>query len=124
MKSALLASFAAVTLAFKEEVKELSYIQRWADVPTVNYRPVVGVLTQPYREKAGKMNHTIEEAEYIEEEEQKMFEPYSTFVYANYATFLETAGAQVVPLIFGEDWETTKFKVDHLNGILFPGGDS
>lgn len=53
-----------------------------------------------------------------------MFSPYSTFVYSNYATFLETAGAQVVPLLFGEDWETTKYKIDHLNGILFPGGDS
>lgn len=70
------------------------------------------------------MNYTIAESDYIESKEKSMFDPYFTYVYANYATLLETAGAQVVPIMYGEDWETTVFKLERLNGVVFPGGDA
>jgi hypothetical protein len=39
------------------------------------------------------MNMTASEAEYVDTEEKSMFSGYDTYLYANYGTFLETAGA-------------------------------
>lgn len=40
-----------------------------------------------------------------------------------YVTFMESAGARVVPLILGETWDVTLDKINRVDGILFPGGD-
>ena len=43
---------------------------------------------------------------------------------AAYVEFLQGSGARVVPLISTEDWTVTQEKINKLDGILFPGGDS
>eukprot|EP00355_Strombidium_rassoulzadegani_P005599 CAMPEP_0168620262 /NCGR_PEP_ID=MMETSP0449_2-20121227/7040_1 /TAXON_ID=1082188 /ORGANISM="Strombidium rassoulzadegani, Strain ras09" /LENGTH=50 /DNA_ID=CAMNT_0008661249 /DNA_START=147 /DNA_END=299 /DNA_ORIENTATION=- len=43
---------------------------------------------------------------------------------ATYVRFIEAQGAQVVPLIIGEERNVTMEKISKLNGILMPGGDS
>jgi gamma-glutamyl hydrolase len=39
-------------------------------------------------------------------------------------SWLESAGARVVPLIYHEDWNVTMEKIDNLNGILYCGGSA
>lgn len=38
--------------------------------------------------------------------------------------FLENSGARVVPLLYGEDWNETLDKLDHLNGVFYCGGEA
>ena len=51
------------------------------------------------------------------------FEGYSSYLMSAYVTFMESAGARVVPLILGETWDVTLDKINRVDGILFPGGD-
>jgi hypothetical protein len=40
-----------------------------------------------------------------------------------YIKYLESAGARTVPLVYNKtDFTEVLDKIDHLNGILFPGG--
>jgi gamma-glutamyl hydrolase len=48
---------------------------------------------------------------------------YTSFIMSDYVLFMEAAGARVVPLVLGEDQDTTLEKLSKLNGVLFPGGD-
>lgn len=41
----------------------------------------------------------------------------------NYITFLESAGARVVPIIYKGDHATEMAKLDKVNGILYAGGE-
>ena len=45
-----------------------------------------------------------------------------SYIMSSYVSFVESAGARVVPLIHGEDWDTTLAKLQKINGVLFPGG--
>lgn len=40
-----------------------------------------------------------------------------------YVNFVEQSGAQVVPLLHNESKESLDYKLAHIDGILFPGGD-
>jgi hypothetical protein len=48
--------------------------------------------------------------------------PYNSFIQATCVTFLQAAGARVVPLILGEPKEKTAEKLSKCNGVLLPGG--
>lgn len=54
----------------------------------VNNRPIIGVLSQPL------LKHDRENPE---------FKGYASYIMKNYITFLESAGARVVPLIWDGD---------------------
>ena len=40
-----------------------------------------------------------------------------------YVRYIQASGARVVPLIEGESEEILLHKLNHINGVLFPGGD-
>ena len=40
-----------------------------------------------------------------------------------YVRYIQASGARVVPLIQGESEEILLHKLNHINGVLFPGGD-
>lgn len=66
-------------------------------------RPVVGILALPNQ---GDYNLTG-----------------SAFIDAGYVKWLEMAGARVVPLIITHPWSSLQYLVEHLDGVLFTGGD-
>jgi gamma-glutamyl hydrolase len=41
-----------------------------------------------------------------------------------YVQFVESAGARVVPIIYNGDRETELKKLEKVNGVILPGGDS
>ena len=41
---------------------------------------------------------------------------------AAYPDFMKSAGARVVPIIWGEETSVTDDKLNKINGVLFPGG--
>jgi len=47
----------------------------------------------------------------------------ATYIMQNYITFLESAGARVVPIIYKGDHATEMAKLDKVNGILYAGGE-
>lgn len=73
----------------------------------MNSRPIIGALTQPL------LDH---------DKADPRFEGYDSFIMKTYVSFLESAGARVVPLIFGSDFETEAAKLPHLNGVFYAGG--
>jgi gamma-glutamyl hydrolase len=40
-----------------------------------------------------------------------------------YVKYIESSGARVVPIIWGEPEEDILEKLKHIDGVLFPGGD-
>lgn len=68
-------------------------------------QPLIGVLTVPSE---------------LEEYSQNF---YST-IEATYVKYIESAGAQVVPIPWDANYSELEFLFDHLNGILFTGGDT
>lgn len=70
-----------------------------------NDRPIIAILSQPthYRSPSGKKQ---------------------SYIAASYVKFLESAGAQVIPLLFDDDENTIKTLLSQVNGLLFPGGDA
>lgn len=67
-------------------------------------RPVIGVLTQPSDEGLYK------------------FGP--TYIAASYVKYIESGGAQAVPIRFDAPVEELQFVFSQINGVLFPGGGS
>jgi len=45
-----------------------------------------------------------------------------SYIMSAYVKYMESAGARVVPIIYGEDPAIVKDKLSKLDGILFPGG--
>ena len=41
----------------------------------------------------------------------------------SYVRYIQSSGAWVVPLIESESEEILLHKLNHINGVLFPGGD-
>ena len=71
----------------------------------LNPRPIIGVLTQP----------------------SKYFSPTGvkqSYIASSYVKYLESAGAQVIPILYDYDEMTLKTIFNQLNGLFFPGGDA
>lgn len=51
------------------------------------------------------------------------FNDYSSYIMSTFVTFMESAGARVIPLVRGEPENVTLDKLSKINGVLFPGGD-
>lgn len=70
-----------------------------------NLRPIVGILTQPI---------------------DSSFDPSlgTQYMPASYVKFVESAGAQVVPVFYNSTTEELQEVFNSINGILFPGGSS
>lgn len=73
----------------------------------VNPSPVIGVIAQRLSDSMST---------------DELFEGKTRYIQQSYVTFLEAAGARVVPILSNEDEEVTKEKLANLNGVLFPGG--
>lgn len=71
----------------------------------LNDRPVIGILSQPCK--------------YLSPEGKKQ-----SYIAASYVKFLESAGAQVVPILYDYDETTLTNIFSKINGIFFPGGDA
>ena len=73
-----------------------------------NEEPVIGILTQ-----------TLED--FMHDDER--FDGYKSYIMASYVKFMESSGARVVPIINEETFDQINDKINHVDGILFPGGD-
>jgi hypothetical protein len=75
--------------------------------PTVpeNTRPIIGILTQPAPSSMHKP-------------------PGTTYLAASYVKYVESTGAQVVPILMNQTIDYYLHLFNSLNGVLFPGGDS
>ena len=47
---------------------------------------------------------------------------YSSYIMSAYVKYIEAQGARVVPITTSESIEQIKDKLEHLDGVLFPGG--
>jgi len=70
-----------------------------------NTRPIIGILTQPTPSTWHKPAGT-------------------TYIAASYVKYVESTGAQVVPIRMYQSIEYYSHLFNSLNGVLFPGGDS
>lgn len=51
------------------------------------------------------------------------FEGKKSYIMSAYVKYMESSGARVVPIIWGEPENVTLDKISQLDGVLFPGGD-
>jgi gamma-glutamyl hydrolase len=85
------------------------FLKELSDAPLDrNEQPVIGILSQ-----------TLED--YMKNDTK--YEGYQSYIMSSYVKYIEAQGARVVPIIYGEPKNTTLFKVAHVDGVLFPGGD-
>eukprot|EP01137_Pigoraptor_chileana_P007983 Opistho-2@54269 len=80
---------------------------RPANNAEVNYRPIIGIMTQPVQEEAQLSSSNATTASYVS---------------ASYVKFLESAGARVSIFHYDDDIATLKARLANINGFLFPGG--
>ncbi|MCD7468606.1 Gamma-glutamyl hydrolase 2 [Datura stramonium] len=73
--------------------------------PTLNYRPVIGIVSHP-GDGANRLNNASD----------------VSYIAASYVKFAEMAGARVIPLIYTEPPEILNQKLNLVNGIIFTGG--
>ncbi|XP_050393733.1 gamma-glutamyl hydrolase A [Patella vulgata] len=69
---------------------------------TINYRPVIGILTQRVSQELSQYG--------------------DTYIPASYVNYLEESGARVVPIRAGRPESYYKNIFSQINGVLFPGG--
>ncbi|XP_071725936.1 gamma-glutamyl hydrolase 2-like [Rutidosis leptorrhynchoides] len=74
--------------------------------PSLNYRPVIGIVTHPGDGASGRLSNATN----------------ASYIAASYVKFVESAGARVIPLIYNEPLETLQMKLNLVNGVLFTGG--
>ncbi|CAF1668513.1 unnamed protein product [Rotaria magnacalcarata] len=72
--------------------------------PIENSRPIIGILTQPASSIWQTSNRT-------------------TYLAASYVKYVESTGAQVVPIRMYQPIDYYLHLFNSLNGVLFPGGD-
>ena len=84
----------------------------WKTGRSINLRPIVGILTQPYGSEVG--------GEKVVEDGNRMV--HNSYIAASYVKWAESAGARVVPLHFDASDEELTDRFRSINGILFPGG--
>ncbi|XP_059053807.1 gamma-glutamyl hydrolase A-like [Achroia grisella] len=77
------------------------------DLPIINDRPIIGVLSQ-------------EQSAYLHT--KYPVENYTSYIAASYVKDVEASGARVVPLLIGKSREYYREMMSKLNGILLPGG--
>ena len=78
---------------------------------SLNYRPIIGVLTQPIDDGMKQKNPQLAN--------------YSSYIMASYINALGAAGARTVPLIFNNPNTTEELeKIDKINGVFYCGGDA
>lgn len=70
---------------------------------------MIGILTQPLDDN-------------IRKNDVEGFKPYNSYIMAAYVKYIEASGARVVPIINEETNSTTLQKLEHLDGVLYPGG--
>ena len=51
------------------------------------------------------------------------FKGKQSYIMSAYVKYMQSSGARVVPIIWGENQNVTLNKIAHLDGVLFPGGD-
>uniref|UniRef100_A0A7S3CJB2 folate gamma-glutamyl hydrolase n=1 Tax=Strombidium rassoulzadegani TaxID=1082188 RepID=A0A7S3CJB2_9SPIT len=73
----------------------------------LNEAPVIGIVSQKI---------------YFSHPEDHRFDNYTSFIMGAYVNFVESAGAQVIPLVFDEPEQVTLDKLSKINGVLLPGG--
>ncbi|XP_019233050.1 PREDICTED: gamma-glutamyl hydrolase 2-like [Nicotiana attenuata] len=74
--------------------------------PTLNYRPVIGIVSHPGDGASGRLNNGTD----------------VSYIAASYVKFAEMAGARVIPLIYTEPPEILNQKLNLVNGVIFTGG--
>nr|XP_009630845.1 gamma-glutamyl hydrolase 2-like [Nicotiana tomentosiformis] len=74
--------------------------------PTLNYRPVIGIVSHPGDGASGRLNNGTD----------------VSYIAASYVKFAEMAGARVIPLIYSEPPEILNQKLNLVNGVIFTGG--
>ncbi|KAH9779193.1 gamma-glutamyl hydrolase 2 [Citrus sinensis] len=74
--------------------------------PSLNYRPVIGILSHPGDGASGRLSNATN----------------ASYIAASYVKFVESGGARVIPLIFNEPEEILFEKLELVNGILYTGG--
>eukprot|EP01136_Pigoraptor_vietnamica_P006174 Opistho-1_new@38770 len=77
---------------------------------TENYRPIIGVLTQPVK------------AEISTDDNGATDNTTAAYIAASYVKFLESAGARVSIFQYDADITSIQDRLSHVNGFLFPGG--
>ena len=80
----------------------------WLKSVDLDEKPVIGIVSQTIDFHPDPSDHR--------------FDNTTSYIMEAYVNFMEAAGAQVVPLIYGEDEAVTKEKLSKINGVLFPGG--
>lgn len=80
----------------------------WKDKVDINKEPVLGVITQSLEN-------------YMQGDPR--FKDYKSYVMVDYVRYLEASGARVIPIVYNETAAVTQDKMDHIDGVLFPGGD-
>jgi len=73
-----------------------------ADRAKMNYRPIIGILTQPTGNSLRKLG--------------------SSYIAASYVKYVESGGGRVVPIFHNATIKELDSLFDSINGILFPGG--
>ncbi|KAJ8556085.1 hypothetical protein K7X08_022843 [Anisodus acutangulus] len=74
--------------------------------PTLNYRPVIGIVSHPGDGASGRLNNASD----------------VSYIAASYVKFVEMAGARVIPIIYTEPPEIINQKLNLVNGVIFTGG--
>lgn len=79
--------------------------QKHDDKPIVNHRPIIGIVTQKC---STQYTPKVKSSE--------------TYIASSYVKHLESAGAQVVPILSTYSKKKVLHIVNRINGVLFPGG--
>nr|GEV70771.1 gamma-glutamyl hydrolase 2 [Tanacetum cinerariifolium] len=74
--------------------------------PSLNYRPIIGIVTHPGDGASGRLSNATN----------------ASYIAASYVKFVESAGARVIPIIYNEPIEIIEKKLNLVNGVLFTGG--
>ncbi|XP_051135511.1 gamma-glutamyl hydrolase 2-like, partial [Andrographis paniculata] len=99
----------AATILMPWEVDSFEAVPRCpAEDPSINYRPVVGILSHPGDGASGRLTNATN----------------ASYIAASYVKFVESAGARVIPLIYNEPEEVIYKKLNLVNGVIFTGGSA
>ncbi|XP_009106586.1 gamma-glutamyl hydrolase 2 [Brassica rapa] len=74
--------------------------------PSLNYKPVIGILSHPGDGATGRLNNDTN----------------ASYIAASYVKLAEAGGARVIPLIYNEPEELLFKKLELVNGVIFTGG--
>lgn len=75
---------------------------------SINSRPIIGIVTQKVTKKFTPMVAIA----------------HDTYIASSYVKYIESAGAQVVPILSTYPKKKVMYILKRINGVLFPGGDA